>query len=426
MIDGTAKARNPGIALVVVSDFGHVNGGAAQVAIQSAIGLRQSGLDVTFAYAVGPADERLEASGVRIERIPLEEVWSKRNPVAAARQGIWNPSAAAQFADFLGRLDQRRTIVHFHQWTKCFSPSVLAKSLALGFISVITMHDYFMTCPNGALYNFPAGKPCKLRPLSARCMVANCDSRSRGHKLIRIGRSAVQNMVLSGLAAKPAIIHVSEFARRIAEPQSMAGARHYTVTNPVVVEQRERSAAERNGEFLFVGRLVPEKGCRELAEAARRANVPVAFAGRGPMADAIGTANPAARLLGWLSPPEISAVMRQARALVFPSRWYETSGLVCLEALANGVPVIASDRTAAAGLIEPGETGILLDPTDPADFDAALEGLRGDETAERMSRLAYERYWAAPASLERHVAALIEVYHDIAGQGGGALARGPS
>jgi glycosyltransferase involved in cell wall biosynthesis len=410
---GDARA---GFSVVVVSDFGHVTGGAAQVAIQSAIGLRSQGAGVTFVYAVGPVDERLEASGVAVERIPFDEIWAK-SPISAALQGIWNGAAAMQISDLLKRFNRRRTIVHFHQWTKCFSPSVLAKSLALGFGTVITMHDYFATCPNGALYNFSTGQPCNLRPLSARCVVSNCDSRSFGHKMVRVARSSAQSLVLSRLAAKPAIIHVSDFARRIAEPYSMDGSRHYTVANPLLLERPERTAAEIYKEFLFVGRLVPEKGCLELARAARRADVPVAFAGSGPMESAIREANPTARLLGWLPTSDLMAIVRKSRALVFPSRWHETSGLVCLEALAHGLPVIASERTAAAGLIETGANGILLDPDDALAFDAALERLRSDETVGYMSRLAYDRYWAAPNSIEGHVAALIDVYRDVVARG---------
>jgi glycosyltransferase involved in cell wall biosynthesis len=406
-------SRLAGVSLLIVSDFGHVNGGAAQVAIQSAIGLRQYGVDVTFAYAADPVDARLEAAGVVLRRIPFEEVWSKGNALSAAVQGIWNAAAAAQIGEFLQRFDRRRTIVHFHQWTKCFSPSVLAKSLALGFETVITMHDYFMTCPNGALYNFRAGEPCGLRPLSVRCVAANCDSRSRGHKLVRCGRGVAQRLALSRLDVQPSIVHVSDFARRIAEPQSMARARHYTVTNPVVVERRERVAAERNRGFLFIGRLVPEKGCLDLARAARHAGLPVAFAGQGPMAAAISEINPAAQLLGWLSPTDLATLMRRSRALVFPSRWHETSGLVCLEALASGLPVIASTRTAAAGVIENGGTGMLFDPSDTTGLERALAALRNDETVGSMSRRAYERYWAAPASIDHHVSDLIEIYHEI-------------
>jgi glycosyltransferase involved in cell wall biosynthesis len=111
------------------------------------------------------------------------------------------------------------------------------------------------------------------------------------------------------------------------------------------------------------------------------------------------------------------ALVRRSRALIFPSRWHETSGLVCLEALAHGLPVIASDRTAAAGLIESGANGILLDPDDAGAFDAALKRLRSDETVGYMSRLAYDRYWAAPNSIEGHVADLIDVYRDVVGAG---------
>ena len=48
------------------------------------------------------------------------------------------------------------------------------------------------------------------------------------------------------------------------------------------------------------------------------------------------------RCLGWQSPDNVAAALSRARGLAFPSTWFETAGLVVLEALAHGVPALAS------------------------------------------------------------------------------------
>jgi glycosyltransferase involved in cell wall biosynthesis len=231
--------------------------------------------------------------------------------------------------------------------------------------------------------------------------------------LVRLARSGTQWAAFRRLDRAPAVIHVSDFARKLAEPLLPWRARHYTVTNPVVVEPCARAAVEDNSGFVFVGRLVPEKGCVELAGLAARAGVPIIFVGTGPCEAAIRAANPDARLLGWLPPAQAFEIVRKCRALIFPSKWHETSGLVCLEALANGVPVVASVRTAAAGVVQHGVTGMIVDPIDEAAMMAALVTLQDDDIILGMSRAAFARYWSAPPVVSQHVDDLAPVYLDL-------------
>jgi glycosyltransferase involved in cell wall biosynthesis len=99
---------------------------------------------------------------------------------------------------------------------------------------------------------------------------------------------------------------------------------------------------------LFVGRLVEAKGARDAVEAWRRSGVdlPLVLAGTGPLraeleARAGGAEGPGLEVLGWVARDQLSGVLRRARALLLPSRWQEPFGIVGLEALAFGVPVVA-------------------------------------------------------------------------------------
>jgi glycosyltransferase involved in cell wall biosynthesis len=99
---------------------------------------------------------------------------------------------------------------------------------------------------------------------------------------------------------------------------------------------------------LFVGRLVEAKGVREALEAWRRSGVdlPLVLAGTGPLrgelaAEAAHSDDPGIEVLGWVDRDRLSGLYRRARALVFPPRWQEPFGIVGLEALAFGVPVVA-------------------------------------------------------------------------------------
>jgi glycosyltransferase involved in cell wall biosynthesis len=99
---------------------------------------------------------------------------------------------------------------------------------------------------------------------------------------------------------------------------------------------------------LFVGRLVEAKGVRDAVEAWRRSGVdlPLVVAGTGPLrAELAGRAGetdgPGIEVPGWVERDRLSGLYRRARALLMPSRWQEPFGIVGLEAMGFGVPVVA-------------------------------------------------------------------------------------
>jgi len=94
---------------------------------------------------------------------------------------------------------------------------------------------------------------------------------------------------------------------------------------------------------------------------------------------------------------------------VAPSRWYETGPLTVYEAAAAGVAAVVSNRAGAAEKVRDGETGFVVQPA-VADVAAALRRLADPETARRLGRAAYERYWSAPLTPARHAARLQDVY----------------
>jgi glycosyltransferase involved in cell wall biosynthesis len=106
--------------------------------------------------------------------------------------------------------------------------------------------------------------------------------------------------------------------------------------------------AEGDPCVLFAGRLVEAKGVRDAIAAWRLSGVelPLVFAGSGPLRAELdrlaATAGPPGlEVRGWVRREELGGLYRRARALVFPPRWQEPFGIVGLEALSFGVPVVA-------------------------------------------------------------------------------------
>lgn len=155
---------------------------------------------------------------------------------------------------------------------------------------------------------------------------------------------------------------------------------------------------------LHVGRLAVEKDMNTLIEAFRRAKGLVGetadfcIAGDGPEARRVRQALPFARHFGFLDRTRLAALYASADLFVFPSPT-ETCGLVALEAMASGLPVVGADAGGIPESVRPGLTGMLVPPGDVDGFvvavlrllrDAALRASMGSAARE----MALTRDWA--------------------------------
>ena len=173
--------------IIIVCDYGFINGGAAKVAIRSAIELAEKNYNVFFYSAVGPLCQELKRSKVSCDCMNESDINNEKK-LKAAIKGIWNRRAARDFKKYLDNFDRKNTVVHFHSWTKALSVSVIYEAINKRFKIVITLHDYFAVCPNGGLYNYQKNCLCYRKPMSFSCIFCNCDKRNYFQKLWRVIR----------------------------------------------------------------------------------------------------------------------------------------------------------------------------------------------------------------------------------------------
>jgi glycosyltransferase involved in cell wall biosynthesis len=396
--------------ILVVNDFANVNGGASQVALSSAIGLARAGHSVTLFAAVGPISSELQQDGLEVICTGQQEILHDTDRRRAFLQGLWNRPAAQRFSDLLRDCDPAQTIVHIHGWTKALSSSVAAAALSRKFAVVLTLHDYFSVCPNGAFYHYPGQHPCRLRGLSAACLFSHCDARSYAQKLWRFARGIIQRK-FGGIPDRARnFITVSKLSQSILQPYLPAGARLFRIGNPIASRQTEPVNVATNDWLAVVGRITAEKGVSLLTGLDDQK---LLFIGDGPLRDEVAKRLPGAHITGWLPHDRALEQLRQARALIFPSLLFETQGMVVLEAAALGIPALVPDTCAAREFVEDGVTGLWFRGGDARDLTAGVERLSDPDFAARLGRMAYERYWSAPPDLERHVHDLEGVYQDI-------------
>jgi glycosyltransferase involved in cell wall biosynthesis len=213
-------------------------------------------------------------------------------------------------------------------------------------------------------------------------------------------------------------VHVSALGRDVAQPFLPARARHVVIENMMEAERQALAPVAANRHALFLGRFTQEKGVETLARAARAAGMPVRFIGEGPYAARIRAADPQGEIVDWLAPEAVFDEIARARCVVAPSLWRETGPLVVPEAMALGVPVVASRLTGMAGRIRDGFDGLLVEPGDEQGLAAALTRLKDDSAAGAMGAAAYASYWTDPLTLDRHVGRTLDVYRRALGLAG--------
>jgi glycosyltransferase involved in cell wall biosynthesis len=111
---------------------------------------------------------------------------------------------------------------------------------------------------------------------------------------------------------------------------------------------------------------------------------------------------------------EVLARLASATAAVLPSRWYENQPVVVLEALASGVPVVATSLGGTPELVDHEVDGLLVPPDDPAALAAALDRLLHDPAAASAMGAAGADKVRRAFSPARHLERLHAVYAEAA------------
>jgi glycosyltransferase involved in cell wall biosynthesis len=175
------------------------------------------------------------------------------------------------------------------------------------------------------------------------------------------------------------------------------------------------AAREKTGAYLaFIGRFSPEKGPDRAIEIARKAGVPLKLAAKVEKADREYfdarikplLDSPLIEWVGEIGEKHKPEFLGDALALLFPIDWPEPFGLVMIEAMACGTPIVAFPRGAVPEVMEDGVTGFVVEDVEAAvKAVARLEGFdrRGCRrafeerfTAERMTRDYLEIYRRLP------------------------------
>jgi glycosyltransferase involved in cell wall biosynthesis len=198
------------------------------------------------------------------------------------------------------------------------------------------------------------------------------------------------------------MVSISDDQRRSLPDANWAGTVHHGMPS-----EAYKFNAKPEGYLAFLGRMSPEKRPDRAIAIAKRLGMPLKMAAKVDAADAgyfhsvIAPMldDPLIEFIGEIGDSEKSAFLGGAEALLFPIDWPEPFGLVMIEAMACGTPVVAWRCGSTPEIIEPGLTGFLVDSD--AEADAAVLKARGLDRANVRRR--FELRFSAAAMARRYV-----------------------
>jgi glycosyltransferase involved in cell wall biosynthesis len=308
----------------------------------------------------------------------------------------------------------RLDVLHLHSTVSRLPPADLRV--------IRSVHTHEPYCVSSLQYWKRSERPCPHVYAAASCLrghvVEHCGS-LRPRKLIGTWRTfRNERRVLPSMRA----LAVSRFMmQRLVD----AGypAEQIRLLRPIPPPSSRRTEPPRDGvpHFVFLGRLVPEKGVQWLLRAWKRldrsAQLDIAGAGYyeadlKALAQHLGLEE-RVRFHGWLDEAAASALVSAARGVIVPSLWQEPSGTVVFEAMAHGRAPIISDVGGAVEPVVPGVSALIVPPGDDERMAEALRILTDDHAAAAaIGARAHDRLTES-FGVEEHMQQLYRHYDEV-------------
>ena len=259
----------------------------------------------------------------------------------------------------------RPDLVHVHNWFYSASPSVFIAARLMRVPVVHTIHNFRILCPSSFLFVrnelftdcmsriFPLKAITKRIYRNSALQTGWLLSGTRLHHLARTWQNIDRLICLNQPAGKM----LSESLLRIS-PERIAVKPNFFAG---FGDARPRIGTHGRNDFLFVGRLSPEKGIGLLLDSFRNSPFTLRIIGEGPLrpeVEACAADHPNIQYLGHQNKQQIISCLYETNALIFTTIGFEQFGLVLIEAFFCGTPVIGPDSGSPAELIIEGYNGL--------------------------------------------------------------------
>ena len=307
-----------------------------------------------------------------VEYLEYNKKIESMNKASVALQTLWSRHSYEKIKSFL--IDTKPEIVHFHNIFPLISPSAYYACKDLNIPVVQTLDNQRLICPSSTFYR--AGKLCidcfgKNPPYPS--VLHGCYHDSQLHTAVVATMLTIHRWLDTWKNKVDVFFCSTDFYRDLFLQFGLPADK--LVVMPHFVKENFQAENNNDSDYaLFVGRLDPEKGVNTLLEAWRLLDFPLKIRGNGrleePAREFVKSQDMKhVEFLDRMEEQALFNLIGNARFLVMPSLgYYETFGMVIVEAYSRKIPVLASNIGVTSELVSDQRTGLLFESGNPRDL----------------------------------------------------------
>lgn len=289
-------------------------------------------------------------------------------------------------------------IVHVHNFFPLLTPSVFDACIDMNTPVVHTLHNYRLLCPSATLF---VNGQCNEESIkkNAYAMVKHKAYKNsyvgtyilaraiERYKKEKLWFKKVDQFIAPSIAVKNIYVNAGFLEEKITVKSNFIDLPKQAAVQAPKLEEKVNNQFVNKKYAIFLGRLVAEKGLRFLLDSWRETDIELRIYGDGPLAQFCQTYKQEnITFCGEVTSEEAMQALKKAQFLIMPVQWYEPFGLVVIESLSLGVPVIASNMGAMSEIITHGQNGLLFECNNIKDLQQQLDVLNCSSKIAQMRK----------------------------------------
>lgn len=315
-------------------------------------------------------------------------------------------------------------IMHVHNFFPLLSPSVFEASKEEGIPSVLTLHNYRLIHPNGYLLHNG-----KIDERSIHGSAYSCVPDGVYRDSI-LQTAVVAHMIefhrKRGTWAEnvDCLLCLTQFAKSKFVEAGLPGEKLIVkpnfVDDPFQRQNFSEVADQKENFYLFIGRISEEKGVRTLINAwdslKKELNAKLLILGDGPLRKELeekSNNNPRISWLGFVGKDRVLNYLEKAKALMFPSEWYEGMPMTILEAFSAATPVISTNFGSQAEIVDHKKTGLHFETGSKKSLMEAVERFESNKQKQKEMSLAARREYEEKYTPEINRSKMKSIYQKL-------------
>ena len=365
-------------SILSINNYHYRRGGSDVVYLDHAALMEEHGWTNGFFSMNHPKNFDTPWSKYFIDEIEFGHAYSLGQKLAMASKVVYSFEAQRKLKHLLN--DFPADIAHLHCIYHHLSPSIISTLRYAGVPVVMTAHDLKIACPAYKMLNDTGVcEKCKdeslLNVVRHRCIRGSLAAsaivmmESSLHRWLNTYQGKLNKVVV------PSRFFMEKFIEWGWPREQFAYIPNY------VDASRFEPAYDAGDYFLYFGRLAPEKGVATLMSASKSAGVKLKIAGTGPIEAELkslqGHSSDDIEFLGYRAGAELHRLIREARAVILPSEWYENAPMSVLESFALGTPVIGARIGGIPEMVIDGHTGWTFESRNVNELTSLLSEVKG-------------------------------------------------